>query len=167
VGWISTRSAGVNEAGSVPLVWSLDVFGERSGAVIAGAVARRPQRVASPMSAEFAPSALPRRSWDKTQGDATPPRRRDWGGHRLASSREDPGSRRSAEEAHRPHGGSPAASPRAQGGVLRTGLVSQADSAGRCAGRRMGSKGIGMKREIAARLGFKGRVLAVLASATS
>jgi len=33
--------------------------------------------------------------------------------------------------------------------------VSQADSAGRLTGRRIGSKGIGMKREIAARLGLK------------
>ncbi len=57
---------GREQAGGRPvLVLSNDVFNERSGTVIAVALASQPQRAGFPLTLELAAKGLPRRSWAK------------------------------------------------------------------------------------------------------
>ena len=57
---------GKEQAGLRPvLILSQDVFNERSGTVIAMAIASQSQRAGFPLTLELAPDDLPKRSWVK------------------------------------------------------------------------------------------------------
>ncbi len=57
---------GREQAGVRPvLVLSHDVFNERSGTIIAGALTRQPQRAGFPLTLELDAKGLPKRSWVK------------------------------------------------------------------------------------------------------
>lgn len=57
---------GREQAGLRPvLILSHDVFNERSGTVIAGAITSQPQRAGFPLTLELESSQLPKRSWAK------------------------------------------------------------------------------------------------------
>lgn len=57
---------GREQAGERPvLILSQDIFNERSGTVIAVALASRPQRAGFPLTLEASTKGLPKRSWIK------------------------------------------------------------------------------------------------------
>jgi mRNA interferase MazF len=57
---------GREQAGQRPvLILSQDIFNERSGTVIAMAIARQSQKAGFPLTLEFSSSALPGKSWVK------------------------------------------------------------------------------------------------------
>jgi len=65
--WADLNPArGREQAGLRPvLILSHDVFNERSGTVIAGALTRQPQRAGFPLTLELQAAKLPKRSWVK------------------------------------------------------------------------------------------------------